>query len=135
MSVHADSILLSVKAGEALDTTTAAYRMAYISAEDTIKQIDTTTNMNQSMVLMQNDGRPSGGYMSVIKFGLGKVHCNDTFTAGGEFESNTTGSAIPHASDTVTAEQVRAGIILETVSATNTIADCFFNPRLGAHTV
>jgi hypothetical protein len=101
-----------------------AYRIVRISAANTVSTCSATTD--GIFGVTQDNCANANQAVAVQCLGVGSVYCNDTLTAGGFVTTDASGRAVP-ATGSTTGTNV-LGRVLETVSATGTIAKVLVNP-------
>lgn len=111
---------ISLNVGDSI----AAYRLVKISSGSAVL-CDTVTAC--PVGITQNDAQNSGQAVEIGLYGKLKLQFNETMTAGALFQTNASGQGVPHVS--LTAGSYAAGICLDTVSATGTIANVLLKPH------
>lgn len=111
---------VSFKQGDSI----AAYRIVRISGSHTVALASATTDVLAGIT--QDNAGSSNQAVPVAVGGIAKVYCNDTFTAGGIATTNAAGQAVPATANTAGVYVI--GVVLDTVTATGTIASILIQP-------
>ena len=112
---------ISMKVGDSI----AAYRIVRASGAHTVAACSATTDI--VLGITQDQGTKANQAVPVQIAGIGRVYCNDTIAAGALFQTNAAGQAVPFAEST--AGTYAVGVMLETVTATGTIAQVLIRPQ------
>ena len=129
---NADTERISLKAGSNVKTTTAQYKVGYISDDNTVSVVNTTTARVQTVGIIETYPSASSKVVSVIVNGIAKTYCNESVTAGDEVVAATNGKVAPYASGTLlttTSYLKTIGIALET-GITNQAITIFVDPKI-----
>ena len=103
----------------------SAYRIVRASGIHTVAACSATTDI--ILGVTQDNVANSTQAVPVQVAGIGRVYCNDTMAAGVLVSSNAAGQGVPFAEATAGAYVV--GVLLETVTATGTIAQVLIRPQ------
>jgi hypothetical protein len=113
---------ISLKVGDSI----AAYRIVHLNGA---MQVALTSATTDGIIGVTTDVATNANQaVPVAVSGVALVYCNDTFTAGGLVTTNAAGQAVPATAGT--AGVAVLGRMLETVSATGTIAKVLVQPSI-----
>ena len=137
---------LSFKAGEAaLATSTAEYLTVYLSGDNEVKVINTTTNYSKAIGVVQAGGQANAlnGAVTVRTFGPSKAKFSgaNTVTAAGLLVGCDVATTTAHGhlqlqtlnvTDATAGSAFIFGRALEASGATGTISEIFINPQFSS---
>lgn len=103
----------------------SAYRIVRVSGDHTVAACSATTDI--IIGVTQDEAQSSSHAVPVAVGGIAKVYCNDTGAAGILLSSDSAGRAVPFAEGT--AGVYVLGVLLDTVTATGTIANVLVQPK------
>jgi hypothetical protein len=102
-----------------------AHRIVRVSAVNTVAHCSATTDIIAGVTT--DEATNSNQRVPVAVAGIAKVYCNETMAAGVLVQSDASGRAVPFVEGT--AGVYTLGVLLETVSATGTLAQVLVQPR------
>lgn len=111
---------VSFKQGDSI----AAYRIVRVSAAHTVAACSAATDIIAGVTT--DNANASNQRVPVAISGIAKVYCNETMAAGTLVKTDASGRGVPLVEST--AGVYVLGVLLETVSATGTLADVLVNP-------
>lgn len=101
-----------------------AYRIVRVSGIQTVSACSAATDI--IIGVTTDNANKSSQAVPVAVAGISKVYCNDTMAAGVMVKTDASGRAIP--TTEATSGVYVLGVLLDTVSATGTLADVLINP-------
>jgi len=111
---------ISMKQGDSI----SAYRIVRVSAAHTVAACTAATDIIVGVT--EDEATKSTQAVPVLMGGIGRVYCNDTMAAGTLVKTDASGRGVPFVEST--AGVYVLGVVLDTVSATGTIASVIINP-------
>ncbi len=125
---------LPLKLGSNAKTTTAQYKVGYISAANTVSIVDTTSAYKSAIGIIETYPSASSEVGSVIIHGITKAYCNASVTAGDAISPAGTGKiqTFPGVNLTTGSAATATGVILGYAlenGSTNQAITIYVNPQ------
>lgn len=111
---------VSFKQGDSI----SAYRIVRVSGDHTVAACSAATDIIVGVTT--DEATKSTQAVPVAMSGIARVYCNDTMASGTLIKTDASGRGVPFAEST--AGVYVLGVLLDTVSATGTIASVLVNP-------
>lgn len=111
---------ISMKQGDSI----SAYRIVRVSGAHTVAACSAATDIIIGVTV--DEAQKSTQAVPVAMSGIARVYCNDTMAAGTLVKTDASGRGVPFVEST--AGVYVLGVLLDTVSATGTIASVVVNP-------
>lgn len=126
MAAHANAYTVyeSFKAGSSALTSTAQFKVAYLSAAKTASIMNTSSSIPIGVIVSYPSA--STDVISVCTRGICRVYCNDTITAGNPVCADSSGRIIPFSGATASTQHI-LGLAREAAAATGTYIEVDVN--------